>query len=266
MVAVTIRTSTTRVRIVEPGETVLTVPYGPHGDPRGRFVDLRENAGRIDQIEGLHRRPALREQIMLLNRRDGPLMTFGCSSWTTRLFQQAGPPAWRTSSSVWLAFVGTARQDLRGYVALARAFLDTLDTSGRADRWNSVIELQPGRVVFLQRPGWCIHLRTSGYGLDTRAAMLQWDLCVRAQTDMFRSLGLVANPRSHQRFDIKSLSSQSGVLQHDITRRNGPTGEQVREKLTGLRFDPRAKALEQCADLRMPSRCRCGTRNWPSGS
>ena len=186
--AITIRTSTTRVRIVEPGETVLTVPYGADGDPRERVVDVREHPGRVDQIEGLHRRPALREQIMLLNRRDSPLMTFGCSSWTTRLFQQAGPPAWRTSSSVWIAFVGTARQALRGYVALARAFLDTLDTAGRADRCNSVIELHPEPVVFnLEHPSWSMCIRTSGYGLDSRAAMLELDLCLRAQNDLFRS-------------------------------------------------------------------------------
>lgn len=185
MVTITIRTSTTRVRIVEPGKTVLTVPYRAGGDPRERFLDLREDPGRIDQIEGLQRRPALREQIMLLNRRDSPLMTFACTARTTRLFQQAGPPAWRTSSSVWLAFVGTARQDLRGYVALARAFLGTLDTAGRADRCNSVIELQPDPVVFDPGcPVWSMQLRTSGYGLDTLTAMLEWDLCARAQTEL----------------------------------------------------------------------------------
>lgn len=188
MVTVTIRTSITRVRIVEPDETVLTVPYGEDRNPRERFVDLRENPGQIDQIDGLQRRPALREQIELLNRRDGPFMTFACGSWTTRLFQHAGPPAWRTSSSVWLAFVGAVRRGLRLYIALARAFLDVLDTAGRADRWNSVIELQPEPVVFsLERPSWSMCIRTSGYGLDTRAAMLELDLCLRAQTDLFRS-------------------------------------------------------------------------------
>lgn len=188
MVTITIRTSTTRVRLVEPGETVLTVPYGVDGDPRKRFVNLREHPDRIDQIEALHRMAALREQIMLLNRRDSPFMTFACTAWTTRLFQQAGPPAWRTSSSVWLAFVGAASRGLRRYIALARAFLDVLDTAGRADRWNSVIELQPKPVVFnLERPSWSMCIPTSGYGLDTRAAMLELELCLRAQTDLFRS-------------------------------------------------------------------------------
>lgn len=188
MATITIRTSTTRVRIVDPGETVLTVPYGADGDPRERFVDLREHPGRVDQIEVLHRTAALREQVEMLNQRDGRFMTFACAARTTRLFQHAGPPAWRTSSSVWLAFVGAGRRGLRRYVALARVFLDVLDTAGRADRWNSVIELQPEPVVFnLKRPSWSMCIRTSGYGLDTRAAMLELDLCLRAQTDLFRS-------------------------------------------------------------------------------
>ncbi len=185
MVTVTIRTSTTRVRLVEPGETVLTVPYGADSSPRERFVDLRENPGLINQIDGLQHRPALREQIMLLNRRESPFMTFACTARTTRLFQHAGPPAWRTSSSVWLAFAGVARRNAHGYVALARAFLDTLDTAGRADRCNSVIELQPDPVVFDPGcPAWSMRLRTSGYGLDSRAAMLEWELCARAQTEL----------------------------------------------------------------------------------
>jgi len=184
MVTVTIRTSTTRVRIVEPEETVLNVPYGEDGDPRERFVDLHEDPGGIEQIEGLQRMPALREQIMLLNRRGNPFMTFACASWITRMLQRAGPPAWRASSNVRLAFVGAARRGLRRYVALARAFLNVLDTAGGADRWNSVIELQPARVVLWGRPGWSLGIRTIGYGLDTRTAMLEWDLCARAQTEL----------------------------------------------------------------------------------
>jgi hypothetical protein len=99
----------TRVELGEPGDVVTDVPYWMDGVPSRWWIDLRLNPDLIDVIDDLRGRPALREQIILLNQPDGPFMTIVCARATTRWFQQAGPPAWRAGSSVQFAFADQER-------------------------------------------------------------------------------------------------------------------------------------------------------------
>lgn len=86
--------------------------YWTDGVPSKCWIDLRGNSDPIDLIDELDGRPAMREQIIMLNGMSSPFMTFGCACATTRLFQQGGPPAWRTSSSVQFAFVDPELRDI----------------------------------------------------------------------------------------------------------------------------------------------------------
>lgn len=64
-----IRRSTTRVRLVEAGNNVVThAPYWTDGVARRCGIDLRGNPDLIDLIDELAGRPALREQIMVLSQ------------------------------------------------------------------------------------------------------------------------------------------------------------------------------------------------------
>jgi hypothetical protein len=183
------RLSKTRVELVAAGDSVTTVPYWTDGDPSGCFVDLRAHPDLIDQIAELDGRPALRDQIILLNESPSPFMTIACSCVTTRLFQQSGPPAWRTSSSCTLALADPERRDIMSYGSLARALHHALGSAPSTTRWNRVVELQPAPVVFHPdgRPTWSLTIRTHGYGLDSGTAAHEWRLCMLAQNTAMAS-------------------------------------------------------------------------------
>ncbi len=185
----TTRLSRTRVDLVTAGDSVTTVPYWTDGVPSECFVDLRAHPDLIDEIAELDGRPALREHIVLLNESPSPFMTIGCSCATTRLFQQAGPPAWKTSSSVLLAFVDPELRDIMSYASLACALHDALGSAPGTTRWNSVVELQPAPVVFQPagRPALSLSIRTHGYALDSGAAVHHWSASMQAQNTAIAS-------------------------------------------------------------------------------
>lgn len=178
--------STTKVRLVEASDIVTTVPNGTDGTPRPSWIDLRKNPDQIDLMEELRGRPTLREQVELLNAPESPLITIACAASTTRLFQEGGPPAWRTSSSVQLAFAAPDQCDLDNYAPLARALLDGIGGDPHATRWNRLVELRPEPVEFqaVGRRAWSVTIRTSAYGLEGAAAAHEWDLCVQIQTSV----------------------------------------------------------------------------------
>lgn len=181
--------TTTRVRLGEPSDIVTTVPYGVDGTPSRRWIDLRENPDQIDLIDELRGRPALREQVALLNAPESPFMTIACAAATARLFQHGGSPAWRTSSSLQIVFADPARCDLDNYAPLARALLDGLGGDPNATRWGRLVELRPVPVVFASAGclGWSLTIWTSAYGLDSGTSAHEWNLCVMIQTALIRS-------------------------------------------------------------------------------
>ena len=185
---VTART-TTRVRLGEPSDIVTSVPYGVDGTPSRRWIDLRENPDQIDLIDELRGRPALREQVELLNAPESPFITIACAAATNRLFQAGGPPAWRTSSSLQLVFADPARCDLDNYAPLARALLDGLGGDQNAARWSRLVELRPDPIDFqaVGRRAWSLTIQSAAYGLDGASAVHEWNLCILAQTAVFRS-------------------------------------------------------------------------------
>lgn len=185
----TTRQSTTRVELAEAGDIVTQVPYWMEGTPSRCWIDLRGNPDLIDLIDELRGRPALREQVELLNAPEAPFMTIGCRSETARLFQHGGPPAWRTSSEVQFAFADPERSEIGSYASLARALHDGLGSDPHATRWNRLVELRPAPVVF-QPAGlaaWSMTIRTSSYGLDSGTAAHEWELCLLSQTALIRS-------------------------------------------------------------------------------
>lgn len=233
------RPSKTSVDFVAAGDSVTTVLYWTDGDPSGCFVDLRANPDQIDLIDELDGRPALREQIMLLNGTSSPFMTIGCRCETTRLFQQGGPSAWRTSSRVQFAFVDPERRDIMSYAPLACALHHALGSSPGTTRWTRVVELQPDPVVFHPdgRPTWSLTIRTHGYGLDSGTAVHEWSGCIGLQTiAMASSIRLNTPRRSHPadsvsprvRSQVPSLriglqNASATAAAHSIPRARAPS-------------------------------------------
>lgn len=175
--------TTTMVRLGEPSDIVTTVPYGADGTPSRRWLDLRRNPDQIDLIDELRGRPALRDQIAMLNQHAGPFMTIACAAATTRLFPAGGPPAWRASSSVQLAFADPARCDLDNYAPLAQALLGGRGVDPHATRWSRLVELRPDPVEFqaVGRCAWSLTIQTAAYGLDCGTSAHEWSLCILAQ-------------------------------------------------------------------------------------
>ncbi len=216
----TTRLPTTRVELVEPGDIMTTVPYGTDGVPRRCWIDLRENPDQIDLIDTLRGRPAMREQVELLNAPETPFMTIACECATTRLFQQGGPPAWMTSSSVQLAFVDPERCDMGRYGSLVRTLHEGLGSEPHATRWNRLVSLRPDPVVFQPggHAGWSLTISTRAYGLDGETAVHHWSACMQLQTMVIASWTQSEHaPRSHP-VDSVSTRVQSQVP----PRRIGP--------------------------------------------
>ena len=235
---VTART-TTRVRLGEPSDIVTSVPYGVDGTPSRRWIDLRENPDQIDLIDELRGRPALREQVELLNAPESPFITIACDCSTTRLFLHGGPPAWRTSSSVQFVCIDPARSGPDYYASLAQALLDGLGSDPHATRWSRVVELEPVMVVFHPdgRPAWSLSIRTHGYGLDSGTAVHEWSGCIGLQTiAMASSIRLNTPRRSHPadsvsprvRSQVPSLriglqNASATAAAHSIPRARAPS-------------------------------------------
>jgi hypothetical protein len=75
------------------GDPVITVPWAASGDDirKCRFVDLRQGAQLIDEIEEARSNPALRSALLLLNAPASPLWTVKCDAWTSSVDEGAEP-------------------------------------------------------------------------------------------------------------------------------------------------------------------------------
>jgi hypothetical protein len=181
--------STTRVRLVEAGDSVTHVPHWTGGTPSRCWFDLLRNPDQVDLMDELRGRPALREQIAVLNSPESPLITIACAAAATRLFQTGGPPAWRMSSSVQLAFADPECCDLDRYTSPAQALLDGLGGDPQAARWNRLVELRPDPVEFqaVRRRARSLTIQTAAHGLDGATAVRECGLCVQIQTAAIES-------------------------------------------------------------------------------
>src|SRR5271156_1777508 len=75
------------------GDPVITVPWTAPGNDirKHRFIDLRADAQRIDEIEEARSKPPLRSALLLLNAATSPLWTAKCDAWTSSVDQSAEP-------------------------------------------------------------------------------------------------------------------------------------------------------------------------------
>ena len=63
-------------------DPAIVVPWADEAAKRG-FIDLRLDAGRVDEIEEVKARPELRSALLLLNGAGSLLWTAKCDAWTT---------------------------------------------------------------------------------------------------------------------------------------------------------------------------------------
>jgi hypothetical protein len=75
------------------GDPVITVPWAAPGEDirQRRFVDLRQDAHLIDEIEEARAKPTLRSALLLLNAATSPLWTAKCDAWTSSVDKGDGP-------------------------------------------------------------------------------------------------------------------------------------------------------------------------------
>ena len=179
----------TRVELRSATDKLTAVPYVTPDDPDRRFIDLRAHPEQIDLIGELDGRPAMREQIMLLNARSSPFFSIGCERSVSRLRRQDGSPIWKTTSYVQFAFVEPGRCEVANYVPLARALHEALE--GRADsgECNRLVELEPDPIVIQPagRRAWSMTIWTTAYALDGETSVHEWSLCMLAQTAVIES-------------------------------------------------------------------------------
>lgn len=189
------RRLTTRVELRAPADKLTAAPYLTPDDPGRRFFDLRAHPEQIDLIGELDGRPAMREQIMLLNARSSPFFSIGCERSVSRLRRQDGSPVWKTTSYVQFAFVDAARCEITSYEPFARALHEALD--GRnTNEWNRLVELEPDPVVFQPagRRAWSMTIWTSAFAQDCETSVHEWSLCMLAQTAVMGSWIRIGSP------------------------------------------------------------------------
>jgi hypothetical protein len=75
------------------GDPVITVPWAASGDDirKCRFVDLRQGAHLVDEIEEARSKPPLRSALLLLNAAASPLWTAKCDAWTSSVDEGVEP-------------------------------------------------------------------------------------------------------------------------------------------------------------------------------
>jgi hypothetical protein len=75
------------------GDPVITVPWAASSDDirQCRFVDLRQGANLIDEIEEARAKPPLRSALLMLNAATSPLWTAKCDAWTSSVEEGAEP-------------------------------------------------------------------------------------------------------------------------------------------------------------------------------
>jgi hypothetical protein len=66
-------------------DPVITVPWASSKDDLGKckFIDLRVDGHRVDEIEEARSKPALRSALLVLNAATSPLWTAKCNAWTS---------------------------------------------------------------------------------------------------------------------------------------------------------------------------------------
>jgi hypothetical protein len=74
-------------------DPVITVPWAASGDGlrQCRFVDLRQDAHLIDEIQEARANPPLRSALLLLNAPTSPMWTAKCDAWTSSVEEGAAP-------------------------------------------------------------------------------------------------------------------------------------------------------------------------------
>jgi hypothetical protein len=75
------------------GDPVITVPWAASSDDIRQcgFVDLRQGANLIDEIEEARAKPPLRSALLMLNAATSPLWTAKCDAWTSSVDEGAEP-------------------------------------------------------------------------------------------------------------------------------------------------------------------------------
>ena len=75
------------------GDPVITVPWATSkDDPRKcKFIDLRVDGHRVDEIEEARSKPELRSALLVLNATTSPLWTAKCDAWTSSVEDGAEP-------------------------------------------------------------------------------------------------------------------------------------------------------------------------------
>jgi len=168
------------------GDPVITVPWAASGDDirKCRFVDLRQGAHLIDEIEEARSNPALRSALLLLNAPASPLCTVKCDAWTSSVDDGAEPfdPYEMAAESGDIAFGAGSYVDL-----LARdvSFLTGFE---RQERWiravTEVLRSTPAsaaRVELVLRraevegaPGFAVTWFVEGCGSTPQGAGQRW--------------------------------------------------------------------------------------------
>ena len=179
----------TRVELRPPTDKLTAVPYSTPDDPDRRFIDLRAHPEQVELIGELDGRPAMREQIMLLNARSSPFFSIGCERAVSRLRREDGSPVWKTTSHVQFAFVDPARCQIASYEPIVRALHGALDCGVESNEWNRLVELEPDPIVFQPagRRAWSMTIWTSAYAQDGETSVHEWSLCMLAQTGVMGS-------------------------------------------------------------------------------
>ncbi len=179
----------TRVELRPPTDKLTAVPYSTPDDPDRRFIDLRAHPEQVELIGELDGRPAMREQIMLLDARSSPFFSIGCERAVSRLRREDGSPVWKTTSYVQFAFVEQDRCEIMTYEPFVRALHAGLDCGADSDEWNRLVELEPDPIVLQPtgRRAWSLTIWTTAYALDGETSVHEWSLCMLAQTSVMRS-------------------------------------------------------------------------------
>ena len=115
------------------GDPVIRVPWAASGDDIRpcRFVDLRQGAHLIDEIEEARSRPPLRSALLLLNAATSPLWTAKCDAWASSV-DEGGEPidAYEMGAEPGETAFGAA-----SYVDLLARDVSFLASFERQERW-----------------------------------------------------------------------------------------------------------------------------------
>lgn len=138
---------------VGEADPVIAIPWAS-GD-KCRFIDLRQGLDRIDEIEEVRGRPALRTALLLLNGAASPFWTAKCDAWTTSPDQGDAP----FDPYEMEAEPGETDFGAGSYIDLVRRDLATRGDFEVAERWlrevTKSLRAQPAkaaRVELVLRP------------------------------------------------------------------------------------------------------------------